>query len=51
MFPNVKHLVVKPGDRIPIKGVDVLVITAGAKWIDKPLKGAGQAESALRHHA
>lgn len=41
-FPNVKHLVVKPGDRIPIKGLEVLVITAGAKWLDKPLKGAGR---------
>ncbi|MDQ1470456.1 MAG: competence protein ComEC [Bryobacterales bacterium] len=42
MFPKVNHLVVKPGDRIPIKGLDVLVITAGGKWIDKPLKGAGK---------
>jgi len=35
------HIVVKPGDRIPIKGVDVLVVTAARQHIDKPLKGAG----------
>jgi beta-lactamase superfamily II metal-dependent hydrolase len=44
-FPKLNHLVVKPGDRIPIKGVDVLVITANGKWIDKPLKGAGKPNS------
>ncbi|MES1262537.1 MAG: MBL fold metallo-hydrolase [Acidobacteriota bacterium] len=42
LFGQVDHLVVKPGDRIPIKGVDVLVVTAGGKWIDRPLKGAGK---------
>jgi len=35
------HIVVKPGDRIPIKGVDVFVVTAGRQHIEKPLKGAG----------
>jgi competence protein ComEC len=39
---GVKHLVVKPGDVIPIRGLDVLVVTAAGKWIDKPLEGAGQ---------
>jgi hypothetical protein len=32
---------VKPGDRIPIKGLDVLVITAATKHLDEPLPGAG----------
>lgn len=34
------HIVVKPGDRIPIKGVDVLVVTAARQHLAKPLKGA-----------
>jgi beta-lactamase superfamily II metal-dependent hydrolase len=37
-----KHLVVKAGDRIPIKGFDALVVMAGGKAIAEPLKGAGQ---------
>ena len=35
------HIAVTAGDRIPIKGVDVLVVTAAGKLIKKPLKGAG----------
>ena len=35
------HMAVRPGDRIPIKGLDVLVVTAGTKMIEKPLPGAG----------
>ncbi len=41
-----KHLVVKPGDRIPIEGLDVEVVQAGGESISKPLKGAGQPNSA-----
>jgi competence protein ComEC len=40
---KVGHTVVKPGDRIPIKGVDVLVVAAAGKFITKPLKVAGAA--------
>jgi beta-lactamase superfamily II metal-dependent hydrolase len=36
------HIVVKPGDQIPIKGFEVLVLTAGGKCIEKSLPGAGQ---------
>src|ERR1017187_3789808 len=36
-----EYMPVKPGDRIPIKGVDVTVITAATKVLDKPLPGAG----------
>jgi beta-lactamase superfamily II metal-dependent hydrolase len=44
-FP-VKHIVdngslQSSGDKIPIKGVDVLVVTAGTKAIQAPLPGAG----------
>ena len=35
------HTVLKSGDRVPIKGIDVQVIHAGGKWISKPLPGAG----------
>jgi beta-lactamase superfamily II metal-dependent hydrolase len=35
------YMAVKPGDRIPITGLDVTVITAATKTLDKPLPGAG----------
>ena len=35
------HIIVKPGDRIPIRGVEVLVVTAARKHIEQPLPGAG----------
>lgn len=38
-----KHLVLKPGDRIPLKGVDVRVVVARGDAITKALPGAGQA--------
>ncbi len=38
-----KHLVVKPGDRIPLQGVSVTVVTADGEKIEKPLAGAGAA--------
>ena len=41
-----EHLVPKPGDKLPIKGLDVQVITAATKWIDKPLAGAGKPNEA-----
>jgi competence protein ComEC len=37
-----KHLVVKPGERVPIKGIEVLVLTAAGDHVSKPLHGAGQ---------
>ena len=36
-----KHLVVKPADRIPLKGVEVIVVAARARTIATPLAGAG----------
>ena len=36
-----KHMVVKPGDKIPVPGLDVQVISAAAQTISKPLPGAG----------
>jgi beta-lactamase superfamily II metal-dependent hydrolase len=43
-----KHLVVKPGDRIPIEGVDVEVVAAAGETISKPLPSAGAANGACR---
>ena len=37
-----KHTVIKPGDRIPIAGIDVVVLTAAGQGLKKPLAGAGQ---------
>ncbi len=36
------HLEVRPGDKIPIKGLEVTVLTAGGKEIANPLPGAGK---------
>ncbi len=40
-----EHMVVKPGDSIPIKGLSVQVLTANGEHIDKPLPDAGQPNS------
>ncbi|MHB1037351.1 MAG: ComEC/Rec2 family competence protein [Pirellulales bacterium] len=37
-----KRMSVKPGDTIPMKGLDITVVTAGGKALPKPLAGAGQ---------
>ena len=37
-----KRLTVKPGDHIPISGLNVEVLTAGRREISSPLPGAGQ---------
>ena len=37
-----QHLQVKPGDKIPIKGLDVTVLTSGGESISNPLPSAGQ---------
>ncbi len=36
------HLEVKPGDKIPVKDLDVTVLTAAGAEISSPLPGAGQ---------
>jgi beta-lactamase superfamily II metal-dependent hydrolase len=36
-----KHLLAKPGDMIPIRGINVQVLTAAGNEISKPLPGAG----------
>jgi len=43
VLPKAKHLVVKPGDKIPLKGVDIKVLAGAGEHITSPLPGAGQA--------
>ena len=40
--PDIEHLVVKPGDTIPIKDITVQVLTAAGEHIQSPLPGAGK---------
>ena len=40
------HLIVKPGDRIPVNGFEALVVMAAGHAIAEPLKGAGQPNAA-----
>src|SRR6266567_7477185 len=37
-----KRVIVKPGDTIPLKGVDVTVVSSNGKVIEKPIKAEGQ---------
>jgi beta-lactamase superfamily II metal-dependent hydrolase len=41
-----RHLTPKPGERIPIKGVDAVVISSASETLQKPLAGAGAANPA-----
>lgn len=45
------HILVKAGDTIPIKGLDVKVLSADGQTIASPLAGAGQANSACNGFA
>src|SRR6202051_3354499 len=38
-----QHNLAKPGDKIPVPGIDVQAISAAAETIAKPLPGAGEA--------
>jgi competence protein ComEC len=40
------HIVVKPGDTIPVKGLDVQVVSADGNVIGQPLSGTGQSNAA-----
>ena len=42
LIANRKRVIVKPGDVIPLKGVDITVVTANNEVLAKPLPGAGQ---------
>jgi competence protein ComEC len=36
------HIVVKPGDKLPINGLDWTIVSAAGKVLDRPLAGAGK---------
>jgi competence protein ComEC len=40
-----EHMVLKPGDTVPIKGLSVKVLTANGEHLEKPLEDAGQPNS------
>jgi competence protein ComEC len=42
---SAKHVIVKPGDHLPIKGIDAVVVSADGHVIDQALPGAGQPNS------
>jgi competence protein ComEC len=44
------HIVVKPGDKVPIKGLDVDVVSSAGKVITKPLPGAGAPNALCRDY-
>jgi beta-lactamase superfamily II metal-dependent hydrolase len=40
---KIGHTVLRPGDKVPLKGVDIEVVTSAGKVLAEPLKGAGAA--------
>jgi len=43
---NAQHVVAKPGDHLPVKGLDVVAVSADGNVLESPLPGAGQPNSA-----
>jgi competence protein ComEC len=43
---SAKHLELKPGQRLPIKGVEVFAVSGDGNVLDKPLSGAGKPNAA-----
>jgi competence protein ComEC len=43
-----RHLQLKPGDRLPLQGVDVDIVSAGGVVLSKALPGGGQKNAACR---
>jgi beta-lactamase superfamily II metal-dependent hydrolase len=46
ILSRAEHIVVKPGDEIPVKGISVKVLTAAGNHISTALPGAGQPNTA-----
>lgn len=40
---DINHLLAKPGEKIPVKGMDVTIVSADGDLIDQPLPAAGAA--------
>ena len=43
-----RHLQLKPGDRLPLKGVDVDIVSAAGGVLSKSLSGGGPEEPCVR---
>jgi beta-lactamase superfamily II metal-dependent hydrolase len=43
-----KHIIAKPGDELPVKGMHVTVVSADGAVVGKPLPGAGQENAACK---
>jgi hypothetical protein len=43
------RLTVKPGDKLPVRGIDATVISSGGALIANPLPGAGQVNPSCRN--
>jgi len=41
-----RHIEAKPGDRVPIKGVNAMIVASDGRGLSKPLEGAGQSNPA-----
>jgi competence protein ComEC len=46
IYAKAKHTVAKPGDRIPVKGLDWRIVASAGKAITTPLAGGGRANAA-----
>ena len=46
IYKQAKHVVVKPGDKIPVNGLDWTVVAAAGAVLKTPLAGAGKANPA-----
>lgn len=42
LYDKAKHIVVKPGDKLPLTGVDWTILTSAGEVLKKPLPGAGK---------
>jgi beta-lactamase superfamily II metal-dependent hydrolase len=42
LYQAARHTVVKPGDRLPVEGVEWEIVSAAGKVLEAPLPGAGQ---------
>jgi competence protein ComEC len=48
---KVDHIEPKPGDRLPFKEIDAIIVSAAASTIDKPFEGAGELNTACARSA
>ncbi len=42
LLNNAEHVVMAPGDRLPLRGVEVRAVSAAGRLLAQPLRGAGQ---------